>query len=1144
MPTTYDPEVERQSFIVADGFEVNLFAADPMVSKPIGINFDADGKLWVCSSSIYPQIKPGQAADDKVIVLEDTTGAGKADKATVFATGLFIPTGIAPGDGGCYVANSTEVLHLKDTTGSGKADQRRVVLSGFGTEDTHHIIHAFRWGPDGRLYFNQSIYIHSHVETPWGTKSLLGSGTWRFRPDTMQLDVYCRGQVNPWGIVWDNWGQTFETDGAGGEGIVFAFPGSAFQSAVGYDKVLPGLNHGSPKYAGLEIVDGRAMPDDWQGNYVTNDFRANRICRFQLTESGSGFVSKQLPDFITTKDRAFRPIDIKMGPDGAIYIADWYNPIINHGEVDFRDPRRDHSHGRIWRVTAKGRKPIAYAKLGKAPVSDLLEALRSPEEFTRLRAKGVMRERGAAEVVPALAAWVKAIKPDAASAEHDLLEALWTYESVDVVEPALLTRLMTAKDAHARAAAVRVLSHWAPQIPNTLELLGPAVLDENPRVRLEAIRALAAVPSSQSIVMAEWALEKPMDLNLEWGLTQTARDLESIWMPAFKANKLTFHTPAQLGRALADVKAPEALGVLVAQLKSNALSPEARADVIELIASISPANSAANLFGLATDGQIKDAASRIQIFDALAKTAREKHVYSPSEGGRLRPLIDDKDPAIAASGLRLAGAWHVESLRPKLTELAEAAETPDAIRRAAVGGLADLGGAKSVAELKRLAGQTSSDKTRPLAVAALVALDPRNASALAADLLASGAADADPATLLTPFMKRAGGAASLASALEHRKISADTARLSLRYLQTSATEETPVHELFRKRAGLSSGPTKLTPEQMKEMVAEVMSKGNAANGEKIFRRKETTCYQCHAIGGAGGQLAPDLRAIGASSPVDYLVDSVLDPNKAIKDGYQGWAIATKDGDVFSGIKVRQDGKEILLRDATHDVTIPVASIKQQKDIGSLMPTGLADMLTHQEFLDLIRFLAELGKPGPYGPDTAQVVRRWRVMQYVPAIDAPSELPITIAQDNSNWQPAYAMVSGELPPSSFTSDHGKPISWTRADLDVAAAGTIRVLLNDAKGLDLWVNGKRVEAKPDLTLDLPAGVALLIFRVDFTVRGKQGIRLEVQDVAGSKGTRSSRWAGRVSVFEFRRNSRRTPRSQRRKNNRIRRTARRDY
>src|SRR6185503_18095496 len=152
-PPPPDPEIERKSFKVAEGFEVNLFAADPLVSKPTQMNFDKQGRLWIATSSVYPQVVPGEIPNDKIVILEDTDGDGKADKSTVFAEGLFIPTGIEPGDGGCYVANSTELVHLKDTDGDGKADQRRVILSGFGTEDTHHIIHTFRWGPDGALYF-------------------------------------------------------------------------------------------------------------------------------------------------------------------------------------------------------------------------------------------------------------------------------------------------------------------------------------------------------------------------------------------------------------------------------------------------------------------------------------------------------------------------------------------------------------------------------------------------------------------------------------------------------------------------------------------------------------------------------------------------------------------------------------------------------------------------------------------------------------------------------------------------------------------------------------------------------------------------------------------------------------------------------
>src|SRR5688500_14066175 len=235
-----DPELERKTFILPEGFEVTLWAADPLLAKPIQMNFDPQGRLWVASSEIYPQIKPGEKANDKILVLEDTTGAGKADKTTVFADGLLIPTGLEPGDGGVYVANSTELVHLSASKPGEKADKRRVLLSGFGTEDTHHIIHTFRWGPDGRLFFNQSIYIHSHIETPWGVKRLNGSGVWRYDPRSAKLEIYARGMINPWGLCWDRWGQTFATDGAGSGGIHYVFPGSAFDTATEVKKTLGG----------------------------------------------------------------------------------------------------------------------------------------------------------------------------------------------------------------------------------------------------------------------------------------------------------------------------------------------------------------------------------------------------------------------------------------------------------------------------------------------------------------------------------------------------------------------------------------------------------------------------------------------------------------------------------------------------------------------------------------------------------------------------------------------------------------------------------------------------------------------------------------------------------------------------------------
>ena len=359
------------------------------------MNFDPQGRLWVVSSSTYPQVAPGEEADDKVLILEDDDGDGVSDSTTVFADGLLIPTGIAPGDGGAYVANSTELLHLSDTDGDGRADTRRVVLSGFGTEDTHHILHTFRWGPAQRLHMLQSIYIHSHVETPWGVKRLNAGGIWQFRPDTWELNVFARGWVNPWGLHFLPYGQTFVTDGAGGEGSTTPSRMPTTPPPTERPGFSKALNPGSvPSTADWRLSPGRHLPDDWQNSLITNDFRGHRVCRFTLTEQGSGYASQEQPGVIKSDHVAFRPIDVKMGPDGAIYIADWYNPIIQHGEVDFRDPRRDHVHGRIWRVSFIGNDLVERPNLIDASDAELCTQLAAPEMWTREQAKRLLKERG------------------------------------------------------------------------------------------------------------------------------------------------------------------------------------------------------------------------------------------------------------------------------------------------------------------------------------------------------------------------------------------------------------------------------------------------------------------------------------------------------------------------------------------------------------------------------------------------------------------------------------------------------------------------------------------------------------------------------------------------------------------------------
>src|SRR5262245_24240404 len=281
---------------------------------------------------------------------------------------------------------------------------------------------------------------------------------------------------NPWGHEFDRWGNSFGTDGAGGDGIHYLVPGFTYPHFPSGEKHFPGLNPGQPKYCSNEIISSRHFPDEWQGNIIANDFRANRVARFEISDDASGCSSKRLAAPIVSTDRAFRPIDLRMGPDGALYIADWYNPIINHGEVGFRDPRRDKTHGRIWRVTAKDR-PLAERPKLDGPASKLVEQLKSAEGWTRHFAKRALAARDVREVTDALAAFLKS-----ATDEHDRLEALWSYQTVDVVPTALLKELLRAKDFNTRAAATRALALWSSRVPDALALLEAQVADESPRV--------------------------------------------------------------------------------------------------------------------------------------------------------------------------------------------------------------------------------------------------------------------------------------------------------------------------------------------------------------------------------------------------------------------------------------------------------------------------------------------------------------------------------------------------------------------------------------------------------------------------------------------------------------------------------------
>ena len=1061
-----DPAAQMAALHVADGFEINLFAADPMIDPPIQMAWDERGRLFVATSASYPQPVAGQAANDKIFMLEDTDGDGEADRSVLFADSLLTPTGVLPGDGGVYVANSTEILHLQDTDGDGRADRRRVVLSGFGTDDTHHIIHRFLWGPDGLFYLNQSVYIYSHIETPWGVERLKQGGIWRFDPAARRLNVLARGMWNSWGFDFDRWGQSFATDGAGGEGVYFIFPHAAYAPAYGAARTLTGLNPQHPKYAGLALLSGRHFPDSLAGELVTSDFRANRVKRFALSEDGSGFSSEEQEDLIWTDHVAFRPVDLNVGPDGALYLADWYNPIIQHGEVDFRDPRRDHRHGRIWRITATGRPLVDPPNLHNASTEDLLAALRLPEDWTRRQAKRLLRERGAEDVEPALDARTARIDRNAPDAAHELTEMLWTYQAIGRMDADVLREAFGLEDHRARAAAVRVLGHFPDLLPDTDALLAALVEDEHPRVRREAVHvlgergaagaAMGTTTGAEAASAALRALDRPMDDFLEYALWYAIRQLEPHWMPRFEEDSTFFGGDIRrMVFALHAADAPEAAARLAGLYARGEIPDDRTASVLESLAERGNAEAMDALLDLAAQNDLRGENGAIAHLDALLTAAEDEDRRPAEPADRLQALLEREDPEIRARAARLAGAWGETTLRTALADLAEAPE--EALQEAGLAGLAAFRDSSSFAALQAMA----EDPDRPPAlrleaVRLLPSVDMERAAPVALAFLQdvhSVAQDLDSWPLFNAFLMQEGGRDALTDALRARGVPAAFAQEGLDRIRGRNRSYEPLRDAFRASGAVSAAP-RVDPDldgwALQRLHYDVKGKGNPARGEALYGRLQ--CGSCHVIGGAGGLAGPDLSAIGVTAPIDYLTESLLKPEQAVKDGYTLVRIVHTDGSIATGNLMGETEADVLVRDAAGQVErIPKSRIRTREIIpGSLMPAGLTASLDRDEFVDLVAFLSALGEEGPYrvpaSADGSETVRRWRVWR--PSDSVVEEVrragpAFAVTGEGVAWMPLHSTVAGHVPLAELPEAAGYSIAYF--EVDVETSGPVAVVV---------------------------------------------------------------------------------------------------
>jgi putative heme-binding domain-containing protein len=538
-----DGEEAIKKMTLAKGLKIQLFASEkewPELEKPVQMQFDSKGRLWVAVWPSYPHWKPKDELNDKILIFEDTKGTGKADKMTVFADHLNCPTGFEFYDGGVLVAQAPDLVFLKDTKGDGKADLRVRLVSGLDSADSHHTANSFAFDPGGALYFQEGTFHHTQVESPYGPPvRCANGGVFRYEPRTQKFDAYVSHPfANPHGHVWNRWGQDIVFDGT----MSTPHDGALFSGHVDFPN-----KHRTPPLVykprtrpcpGVEYLTSRHFPESFQGNLlVANVIGFQGILRYQIDEKDSSFTGTELEPIVSSTDPNFRPSDLKIGPDGALYFIDWQNPIIGHLQHHIRDPNRDHTHGRIYKITFQGRDLLKPPQIDGAPIEKLLDLLKEPEERVRYRARIELWSRDTKQVLEAANKWLDRLAKDDPDYERLVLEVLWLHQAHNVVNAELLNRVLASPEFRARAAATRVLCYWRDRVPDALGLLKKLAADPYPRVRLEAVRAASFFTVPEAVEVPIISAEQATDPYIEFVRAETMRTLDPYVKKAIAEGK-------------------------------------------------------------------------------------------------------------------------------------------------------------------------------------------------------------------------------------------------------------------------------------------------------------------------------------------------------------------------------------------------------------------------------------------------------------------------------------------------------------------------------------------------------------------------------------------------------------------------------
>jgi putative heme-binding domain-containing protein len=1010
------PADERKAFTVPPGFDVQLVASEPDIQKPIQMAFDAKGRLWVTTSHHYPFPAEKGKASDKLFILSDFDPNGKAKKVQLFADDLNIPIGILPLPDckSCIVSCVGEIRKYTDTTGGGKADKMEVLFTGFGTRDTHGQNNSYTLMPDGWVYACHGYANDSTVRGKDGHEVKMNSGnTFRFRPDGSRIEVYTHGQVNPFGIAVDPWFNLYTAD-CHSMPITQLIPDAYYISfgkpndGLGFAPHVTQHHHGSTALCGLTWYDANQFPKEYLGCMFLGNVVTSRINFDKIEWKGATPVGKELPDFLVSKDPWFRPTDIKLGPDGALYVSDFYNKIIGHYEVDLKDPRRDKDRGRVWRIVWKGLpggEPVpppkfAYSDLTTDPIQKVHLALGSNNLMVRLQATLQMQLR--------LDEYLRFVRSKKGG-------FLLSFDS-DVFGPAhkewsewpnipergnqLAANLEFARkdpaiysvpvDVHRMRMAATV-DKWdekralggqlRPEIVRALQRKDPHVL-------IAAVEVVIYHPHADFVPVLLDVLKKcdPEDTHLHQAakiaLRNCLRDDEKAW-PPYKNIILLREgfDPAYADIALA-IPTEIAAGYLLSQIMMKKITEDKLSAAAEHIARYGSkrAEDENVFFGVLTTLENSDvilaAFKGVQARGAKLDGLAAKYVLDSAERAATSGdfPVGGPTPAELRSvqwGLRVLNALPTVceeitsskdyGLKPRSVELLGKlvgnANAPVDVRIAATEVLIRYSPDEGLKIARKLvAAPNTPDPTRERLLIVLASSRNKDARLDARDALK----DAPYRTAVAVGVALAGtplGADDLLTAVK-------TGKAPARLLQEKAILErlhaANIPDLDKQIAALTKGlpalDARLAELIKKRATAFASAKPDKELGAKVFTKH---CAACHRIADMGGKIAPNLDGIGVRG-LERILEDTLDPNRNVDQAFRARVITTKDEKTITGLMLRVEGEVLIVADGEgKEIRIPTKDIATNREtMLSPMPANFGDVIPEADFMHLIAYLLD------------------------------------------------------------------------------------------------------------------------------------------------------------------------------------------